>query len=98
MSEIQTVSLNDGLYMITPIDPQTMTPINENNNNNEEEKKLIHIRVSLNDRKDIDMAMSARNQSMQEYFMDLLKEDMKKNKDKYINIYNTMNSFRKDFK
>ena len=62
-----------------------------------EESKLIHIRVPLTDRKDIDMAIFARNQSMQEYIMDLIKEDMKKNKDKYINIYNTMNSFREDF-
>ena len=61
-----------------------------------EERDLIHIRVTPSERKDIEMAIFARSQNMQDYLMDLIREDMKKNKDKYANIYNTLNSFRKE--
>lgn len=62
-----------------------------------EERDLVHVRITPTDRKDVEIALFARNQNMQDYLMDLIKDDMKKNKDKYLKVYTTLNAFREEF-
>ena len=62
----------------------------------ENDRYLIHIRVDEDLREKIDSATNARHQTMQDYLMALLKEDLEKNGEKYEIIYKSMMELQKD--
>ncbi|MCR5606978.1 MAG: hypothetical protein K6F69_09215 [Treponema sp.] len=58
---------------------------------------LIHVRVDEMLKDKIDSAVFARKQTMQDYIMDLIMEDMNKNGDKYKTVYESMLEFQRNF-
>jgi hypothetical protein len=59
---------------------------------------LIHVRVDETLKEKIDSAVFARKQTMQDYIMNLIIEDMDKNGDKYKTVYESMLEFQRNFK
>ena len=59
---------------------------------------LIHVRVDEILKEKIDSAVFARKQTMQDYIMELIMEDMNKNGDKYKTVYESMLEFQRNFK
>ena len=59
---------------------------------------LIHVRVNEELKQKIDSAVFARKQTMQDYIMELIMEDMNKNGDKYKTVYESMLEFQRNFK
>lgn len=64
----------------------------------ENDRFLIHVRVDEELKEKIDSAVFARKQTMQDYIMGLILQDMDKNGDKYKTVYESMLEFQRNFK
>ena len=64
----------------------------------ENDRFLIHVRVDEELKEKIDSAVFARKQTMQDYIMGLILQDMDKNGDKYKRVYESMLEFQRNFK
>ena len=64
----------------------------------ESDRFLIHVRVDEELKEKIDSAVFARKQTMQDYIMGLILQDMDKNGDKYKRVYESMLEFQRNFK
>lgn len=61
----------------------------------ENDRFLIHVRVDEELKDKIDSAVFARKQTMQDYIMTLIMDDMNKNGSKYKTVYDSMMEFQR---